>query len=472
MSENQKNKNDKNKLNNKNIEYFCKFAGLKLNRKDIEEWEVYGNQYSHNEIEIFKGEIENLTFADTFGIGIRIFKDKKIGYSYTSNMEESALDSCIQKAIENALISDPDENNFLPREEEYLYKMESLNPEILFSEKFNEFSTEDKIKIAKNLETIALKKDKRVSAVSDLIYEDSISRVAMVNSNDFYGDFKTSSAFIYIGIISKENDDDISTGDYFEYKRDPSLFNIEEIAGHAVKRSTMLLGSKKIKSLKADLVLDPFVSAQILQIIASILSADAVQKGKSLFKNKLGEKIFSKDINIIDDGIMPSGLSTQPFDGEGVPRGRTIIFNNGILKNYLYNTYTARKDKVKSTGNAARSSYQATPEVGVSNFYMEPGIHSFEELIKKIDKGFYILDIIGLHSGTNPISGQVSVGAKGIWIEKGSLTFPVKEVTIATDILSLCNSLAEAGRDLKFLPSSGYIGAPSLVFKDITISGK
>jgi len=142
------------------------------------------------------------------------------------------------------------------------------------------------------------------------------------------------------------------------------------------------------------------------------------------------------------------------------------------LKTYLYNTYTARKDKKFSTGNAVRASYKSTPEVGVSNFYLKPSKTSLEKIIKSVDKGFYVIDIIGLHSGTNPISGQISVGAKGIWIDKGSFSKPVKEVTIATDLLSFCKSIDKIGDDLRFLPSGGYIGSPSLLVKDIAISGK
>jgi len=239
----------------------------------------------------------------------------------------------------------------------------------------------------------------------------------------------------------------------------------------AVKRSTSLLGAKKIRSTKMDLLLDSFVSAQLLQVIAGILAADSVQKGKSLFKGQLGAKIFTADINIIDDGTLEKGLSSKPFDAEGVPKGRTAVFNNGILKTYLYNTYTARKDNTLSTGNAVRASYKSSPQTGISNFYLEPGKTAVKDMISKTDKGFYVSDIIGVHSGINPISGQISVGAKGLLIEKGSITVPVKEITIATDIFSFCKSITDTGDDLKFLPSGGYTGSPSLLVKDITVSG-
>ena len=270
--------------------------------------------------------------------------------------------------------------------------------------------------------------------------------------------------------ISKQNGD-TSTGDYFGYARSPMDLNLEEISANAVKKSVSILGGKKIKSKRVDIILDPLVSAQFLSVIANGLVADSVQKGKSLFNGRIGDKIFNINIDIIDDGTMPGGIASRPFDGEGVPRGKTIVVKNGVLDTFLYNIYTARKDKTQSTGNAVRASYESPPNVGVSNFYIKSSSSTFEELLSQVDEGFYVIDIIGLHSGANPISGEISVGAKGIWISKGILEFPVKEVTIATDILSLCKSIDKVGSDLKFLPSGGYIGSPSLLIRDIMVGG-
>jgi PmbA protein len=359
----------------------------------------------------------------------------------------------------------------LPVESEFKNSKGIIDKKILFSEDFFNFDIKQKIQLAKELEILAKKKDKRVTGVNNLIYSDSLDEVMILNSTGFSGSYRTTSAFIYLSVISKEKDD-TSTGDFFGYNRSPGEFNLEEIAANAVNRSVWILGGKKIKSQAVDIVLDPFVAAQFLGIIASIVTADTVQKGKSLLKDRIGDKIFKGDFDIIDDGTLPYGLASKPFDGEGVPKGKTVIFENGILKTYLYNTYTARKDKKFSTGNAVRASYKSTPEVGVSNFYLKPSKTSLEKIIKSVDKGFYVIDIIGLHSGTNPISGQISVGAKGLWIDKGSFSKPVKEVTIATDLLSFCKSIDKIGNDLRFMPSGGYIGSPSMLVKDIAISGK
>ena len=459
------------KKNSKSLAAFCKDASLKIKKLKVDEFEIYGASSTHNELELFNGQIDNLTFAETKGLGIRIFKDKRVGYSYTSILDEYNIDKCIDRAFSNSKITFQEEFNYLPLESEFKHSKGIIDKKILFSEDFFNFDIKQKIQLAKKLEILAKKKDKRVTGINNLIYDDSLDEVMILNSTGFFDSYRATSAFIYLSVISKEKDD-TSTGDFFGYNRSPGEFNLEEIAANAVNRSVSILGGKKIKSQIVDIILDPFIAAQFLGIIASIVTADTVQKGKSLLKDRIGDKIFKGDFDIIDDGTLSYGLASKPFDGEGVPKGKTVIFENGILKTYLYNTYTARKDKKFSTGNAVRASYKSTPEVGVSNFYLKPSNTSLEKIIKSVDKGFYVTDIIGLHSGINPISGQISVGAKGLWIDKGSFSKPVKEVTIATDLLSFCKSIDKIGDDLRFMPSGGYIGSPSMLVKDIAISGK
>src|SRR4030042_1390050 len=445
--------------NGKSLVNFCKDASLKIKKLEVDEFEIYGASSTNNELELFNGQIDNLTFAETKGLGIRIFKDKRVGYSYTSILDEYNIDKCIDRAFSNSKITFQEEFNYLPLESEFKNSKGIIDKKILFSEDFFNFDIKQKIQLAKKLEILAKKKDKRVTGINNLIYDDSLDEVMILNSTGFFDSYRTTSAFIYLSVISKEKDD-TSTGDFFGYSRSPGDFNLDEIAANAVNRSVWLLGGKKIKSQVVDIILDPFIAAQFLGIIASIVTADTVQKGKSLLKDRIGDKIFKGDFDVIDDGTLSYGLASKPFDGEGVPKGKTVIFENGILKTYLYNTYTARKDKKFSTGNAVRASYKSTPEVGVSNFYLKPSKISLEKIIKYVDNGFYVIDIIGLHSGTNPISGQISVGAKGLWIDKGSFSKPVKEVTIATDLLSFCKSIDKIGDDLRFMPSGGYIGSP------------
>jgi PmbA protein len=457
-------------LKNKDVELARKISSL-MDKSKIDEYEIYISNSVDNEIEVFEGEVESLSYSDSKGLGIRVFKEKSIGYAYTNSLEENRLIDCIEKAISNSKTTSKEEINGLPVKSEYKYLDATEINQYMYNDGFFKASIEDKIKLSKDLEKIAKGKDKRISGVDSLNYSDNFSETTLINSEGFEGTYKNTSCFLFLNIISKDKED-TSTGFSFLYNRDPEKLNLEKIAQEAVSKSLMLLGSKKIKSANSDILLDSLVSAQFIGVIASILTADSVQKGKSLFKDKVGEKIFNKNINIFDNGIMKEGFYSKPFDAEGVNKGNTQIFKDGVLETYLYDCYTARKDKTLSTGNAVRGSYKSTPSVGVSNFYMEPSKeNSFSSILKSIDDGFYIIDIIGLHSGANPITGDISVGAKGLWIKNGNLDFPVKEVTIATDVLSFCKKIESIGNDLKFFPSGGFIGSPCLHIKDISISG-
>ena len=463
--------NQKYKVRNKKLLDICKNTALKIGKNKVDQFEIYIASVLSNEIEIFDGKIETLSFSDSIGLGVRVFRNKAIGYAYTAVLEENRIDDCIKKAILNSRITKSEENNYLPEPEESIYKKKYIGNKDLYDPAFNDYSTKQKVDLAKRLEALTRDRDKRIASIDSVMYSDGISETAILNSSGFFDSFRSSVCFIYASAIARDNND-TSTGDFFGSGRNPGQLDLEEVAMQTARRSTAILGGKKIKSQKVDIILDPLVSAQFLGVIAAGLTADSVQKGKSLFREKIGEKIFSVDIDIFDDGILPAGLSSRPFDGEGVFKGKTAVFEKGRLKTFLHNTYTARKDKVLSTGNASRASYRSTPGVGLSNFYICPSKIPFDQLLSGMTKGFYVLDIIGLHSGANPVSGQMSVGAKGLWIENGTLSYPVKEVTIATDILTFCRSISKVADDLRFIPSGGYFGSPSILVEDITVSGK
>jgi len=463
--------NEKYKIREGELINICKDAAGKIEKYNVDEFEIFSASSVDNEIEIFKGKVETLSFSDSIGIGIRVFKNKSVGYSYTTVPGSKSIEDCIEKAVLNSKITGREEYNYLPREEESGYKGKVINDRLLFSEKLLDYRIEDKVATAKKLEELTRGSDKRITDVESVGYQDSIYETAILNSVGFCGNYKKTTCMVYVNAISKEGVD-ISTGDFFGCGRSPADIDLHYVADKAANRSVSILGGEKIKSDRVDLLLDPSVSAQFLSVIADGITADSVQKKKSVFEGKIGEKIFSADIDIFDDGTLEKGLSSRPFDGEGVAKGNTHVFNRGYLESYLYNTITARKDKTLSTGNAVRASYRSMPEVGISNFYIKPSETGFRELMGDMNKGFYVIDIIGMHSGVDSISGQISVGAKGLWIEDGRPEKPVKEVTIATDILSFCKSIDKVGSDLEFFPLDGYIGSPSLIIRDITISGK
>ena len=463
--------NDKIETKIEELERICGETAAKIPPGSADQWEIFAARGLENEIDVFNGGIETLSFSDSTGIGIRVFKDDSIGYAYTAVLEEDAISDTIKKALDNSKITKKDKLNYLPTKKDHKYSKNQVNKKLLFDRDYLKVSITEKIEMAKELEILTKKADKRISGVTNVMYSDGISEVAILNSDGLSDSYNTTVALVYVNAISRK-DGDTSTGDYFGISRNPSDIGLDEIAAKAAERSVSILGGKKINSQSLDIVLDPMVAAQFMAVIASALNADSVQKGKSLFKDSIGKKIFDIEADIFDDGTLPDGLASRPFDGEGVIKGKTAVFEKGILKTYLYDTYTARKDRTLSTGNATRASYRSTPSVGTSNFYISPGSHTQEDIIGSVSKGFYVMDIIGLGSGTNPISGQMSVGAKGLLIEKGKFSSPVKEVTIATDILSFLKSFKIIGSDLKFIPAGGYLGSPTVLVENISISGK
>jgi len=447
-----------------------KAAGL-IPKGRVDQWEVYAARGLSNDIDVFNGKVETLSFSDATGIGIRVFKNGSVGYAYTAVLDGDAVQETIKKAIANSQLTKKDRFNFLPTEDDQRYAKNVISQDALFDKEFLDIGIDEKIDMALKLESLTKKADKRIKSANNVNYNDGVSEVCMMNSSGFIGDYSTTVSMAYVSAIARQ-EDDTSTGDYFGIARNPRKLDIADAASTAARRSIAMLGGKKISSQKMDIILDPVTASQFLELIASALSADSVQKGKSVFKDKTGSKLFGIDVDIYDDGTLPEGLASRPFDAEGVAKGKTPVFEGGILKTFIYDTYTARKDKTLSTGNAVRASYRSTPMVGLSNFYISPGKNDPGELLSIVDKGLLVMDIIGMGAGTNPISGQISVGAKGLMIEKGKTTHAVKEVTIATDILSLMSSFRMLGNDLTFIPGAGYMGSPSILVGNIAVSGK
>jgi PmbA protein len=219
------------------------------------------------------------------------------------------------------------------------------------------------------------------------------------------------------------------------------------------------------------ILLEPWAAASIVGSLASSISADAVQKKRSLLAGRLGQRIATDCVTIVDDGRRPDGLASRPWDAEGVTTQRTEVIASGVLRSYLHNSYTARRDgRAASTGNASRASYRSTPELGPSNLLMLPGGESPDALLRRMGDGLLVSDVHGLHT-VNPVTGEFSLGINGMLVEGGVPTRPVREVTIAGTLLDLLGSVEAVGRDLRFTFGAGFLGAPSVLVRQVAISG-
>lgn len=410
-------------------------------------------------IEVSNQKVETMKFAEDTGIGLRVFSnDNRVGFAYSTTIEK--IEDLARQALANSQKSFIDENNKLPKLAQKLMNMELLDKNIAAA------SVDDKISLAKKVEEAALKADKRVTRTERCVYQDAQYGVALANSNGLSTYYRSGYCGLY-GIVLAEKDGDVQTGSGLKFSRTFAELDPEFIGREAADDATMLLGAKSIGTTKAALVLNPQVATSFFSILIPALCADSVQKGKSLFHGKMGKKVVSPLINLIDDGRLADGIASSPVDGEGVPTQRTHLIVNGKLNGYLYNTYTAEKDKVVSTGNGIRASFKGMPEVGPTNIFIQPGKITRKKLIDEVNDGFYITSVMGMHTA-NPISGDFSIGAAGVWIKNGKFAQAVRGVAVAGNILELFGQVDAVADDLRFYGSQG---APTIRISNITVSG-
>jgi PmbA protein len=427
--------------------------------------EVFAQGSRSLKISVYQGEVEELASSTGSGIGVRAIIGGSTGYAYTTDLGDDGLVEAARDAVENAAVTAGDEFIGLPDPADTFPELE------LLSAALSGTGLEDKIEIARTIESSALARDERVTKIEASQYVESESSVAIVNSLGFNREHQEGACYAFLQAIA-EDKGEMQTGISFTTGREPGQLDSVACGHEAADRALMLLGGSQCSSMTCPVVTDPFVTANLVSVIGSVLSGEAVQKRRSMFAGREGQRVASGAIRLIDDGLHPEGLASSPFDGEGVPCGETVLINDGILQGFLYDTYTARKDGRASTGNAARGSYRSPPHVGTTNLRLLGGDRSAEDIIAMVGDGFYVTEVSGIHSGANPVSGELSVGAAGILISGGKLAEPVREVTIAGNLLAMLTGIEVVGNDNRWVPFGGSIHAPTLLIEEMTISGK
>jgi PmbA protein len=261
------------------------------------------------------------------------------------------------------------------------------------------------------------------------------------------------------------------TGLGVQLGRDPGALDAEAIGAEAADRALALVGARQPESRRCPVVLDAFVAASFIGFIGSMLSADAVQRGRSLFAGREGDEIADAALALVDDATDPEGPSSAPFDGEGSPSRRTPLIGDGRLLTFLFDARTARKAGRATTGHASRGSYRSPPSVGTTNLVLEPGDGQLADLFGEAGDGLFVTDVAGLHSGVNPVSGTFSVGATGRLIEGGEAGTPVRELTIASDLVSMLQAVRKVGSQARWVPFGGSVKAPPILVSEMAVSG-
>ena len=422
--------------------------------------EAYAEESRRTEASALRGEVEGLAFAESRGVGVRVIREARLGYAWAADPDADDVRELVRRARENAALAAPDEHNVLPDPAPW----EPI-PE-LFRERSADVPTEDKTRLALDLEARAISLDPRVTKIDEAQVGDAVTRVAIASTTGVKAEYRRTDAWCLAVTLAVEGDE-TQTGFSYRIARGLDELDWEAVADEAVERGARMLGAAKPATARVPVVLDQFAAMSFLGVLAGAVSADAVQKGRSLFANLVGERVGSELFTLVDDGTNVEGPGAAPFDDEGVPSGRTELFTKGTLNGFLHNAYTAHKDGTTSTGNGKRG-YRGPPGVGTSNFYLDAGETPRDELLRQADGGVLIQDVSGVHSGANPISGEFSVGATGLRIAGGALGEPLREMTIASTLPEMLQAITGVGDDLRFFSS---VGTPSVLIGEMTLAG-
>jgi PmbA protein len=437
-------------------------AAVEASERD-EQVEAYAEEGRTTSVNAFRGEVEGMQFAESRGVGVRVIRDQRLGYAWAADPTVDEVHETVRRARENAALAEPDEHNVLPDAEPI-----APIPE-LYRETSAAVTADQKVRTAIDFERATVSQDPRVTKVDTVQVGDAVSRIAIASTEGLDAEYARTDAWAYAVALAVEGDE-TQTGFSFTITRGLDELDWRPLAEEAVERAVRLLGATKPPTTKVPVVLDPYAASDFLGVLAGALNAENVLKGRSLFAAMVGEQVGSEHVTLVDDGRILDGPGASPFDGEGVPSSRTELFTRGHLNGFLHDTYTALRsgDGQRSTGNAKRGGYKSTPGVGTSNFFLEAGELSFEELLVRADGGVLIADVSGVHSGANPISGEFSVGATGLRIQGGALGEPIREMTIASTLPEMLKAVTAVGSDLRFFSS---VGTPSVLIGEMTLAG-
>ena len=407
------------------------------------------------------GEVEECVSGAAAGIGVRtIMSDGRQGIAYGNSLDKMSVRKIVEWSVANCKKSEPDEGVSL-------YSGELVtDPAIACEdERISRVAPQDRMKYCKEMTDIAKSADKRIISVRGASWHDGWGASFYCTTTGLAGWDRGSSANCAVTVLAQQG----AATEIGGYGIESRLFDeldINETASLAVKKTVAYLGSSLMKTGTYTLVIEPETAASLIDVIGDLFCAPEIHKGRSLMKDKLGSIVASPCVSLVDDGRIPWKAGTGCWDDEGFPTGRTVLIKDGIASSYLYNLQYASKDGVKSTGNACRG-MSTLPDVGTTNLILEPGRETQEALVSNVKDGLFITELMGMHT-IDPVSGDFSIGAKGVRIENGAFTHAVSGVTIASNLMDFIQQIVSVGSDLKFF---GPVAAPTLVVEDVVIAG-
>ena len=410
------------------------------------------------------GQVETLKESGSKSIGVRVFYGKRAASTYSSDFSREGLDRMLKSALELAKLTSEDPFAGIPDESQ----LGSISGDLdLYSADVYSLPGEERISYARRTEKAALDFDPRLKNSDGGSFDAATGHKILANSHGFVGEYQRSYCSIAAVPIAQADDGAMQRDYWFSVARSLSRLDSPENVGKiAAQRTLRRLGARKVKTAHVPVVLDPLVAVSMLDHIFEGVNGDSVYRGASFLAGKLGQKIAGDRVTVIDDGTMPGGFGTSPFDGEGVPTRRTVVIENGVLKSYVLNTYTAKKLGLQTTGNASRG-LAGTPGIGPGNYFLQPGTKTPQQVISEIKDGLYVTEFLG--HGANLVTGDYSRGASGLWISGGELAYPVEEITVAGNLKEIFFNITEVANDLEF---RGAIACPTIRIDGLTVGGE
>jgi PmbA protein len=432
--------------------------------------EVYVTRGTDTEVRSYEGEIESLTSADSSGVGIRVVVEdeggqgSRVGFAWAGSLDPTVITAALGDARDNARFATPDPYVVLASPD----GVDAVELD-LWDDGVASTPMEKKASLAVELDRATRAADNRVRQVQSADYSDGRVEVALATTTGLVSSRRRTSAFLSVDAIAGEGAD-TQTGTGFSVGRGPSELVPDEAMDDAVQRAVRMLGSTKARSAHCTVVFDPRVVSTLLSVISAALSGEAVVKGRSFFAGRIGESVATPGVTLVDDPTDQRAYGAATHDGEGLACRRNVLISDGMLRMFVYDTVSAKRAGTASTGSAVRGGFAGTPSAGCRALVLEPGGKSSEEILAAVGEGLYVQSVTGVHSGVNPISGDFSVGAEGLMIAGGSLAQPVREVTVASTLQRMLQSVVEIGADLRWLP--GVAAGQTLALADMTLGGE
>jgi len=410
------------------------------------------------------GQVETLKESGSRAIGVRVFFGKRAASTYSSDFSAAGIERMLISALELAKITSEDPYAGIPE----AAKLGSLSGDLhLYHQDVYSLPGPERIEYARRAEKVALDSDPRIKNSEGGSFDAASGRKVLANSHGFVGEYRRSYCSVAAVPIAQDENGLMQRDYWFSVARSlAKLDSAEQVGKEAARRTLRRLGARKVKTSDVPVVLDPMVASSMLEHIFEGVNGDSVYRGASFLAGKLGEKIAGSNVTVVDDGTIPGGFGTMPFDGEGIPTRRTVVIANGVLKSYLLNSYTAKKLGLETTANASRG-LAGTPGIGPGNYFLQAGSRTPKQIISEIKDGLYVTEFLG--HGANLVTGDYSRGASGMWIVNGELAYPVEEITVAGNLKDMFHNISEIGSDLEF---RGSVASPTIRIDGLTVGGE